>query len=126
MHAVWRPASGAVLAGILVYHGPSLLPDAGPLAAFVLTVAIGFLGGVAARSWWAVVLMPVAMMVARELWSATACSRCPIHDEDTITVRLVLNFPFFGGAAALGAAAGVLLGRRLEARRAGGTDRPRL
>lgn len=112
MHAVWRLASGAVLAGILVYLGLSLLPDAGPLAAFVATVAIGFLGAVAARSWWAVALMPVAVMVGREVWSAITCSRCPIHDEDTITLRLVLNVPFFGGAAALGAAAGALLGRR--------------
>jgi hypothetical protein len=112
MHAVWRLASGAVFASILVYLGLSLLPDAGPLAAFVTTVAIGFLGGVVARSWWAVALMPVAVMAGREVWSAIACSRCPIHDEDTTTVRLMLNFPFFGDAAALGAAAGALLGRR--------------
>jgi hypothetical protein len=101
-----------VLATILVYFGILLLPDAGPLAAFVITVAIGFLGGAAARSWWAVALMPVAVMVGRELWPAIACSQCPIHDEDTITVRFVLNFPFFGGAAALGATAGARLSRR--------------
>lgn len=129
MRTAWRLASGAVLAGILMYLGLSLLPDVAPWAAFVVTMAIGLLGAVVARSWWAVVFIPIAVMVGRELWSATACAQCPVHDEDTMTLRLLLNVPFFGAAAALGAAAGTLLTRcrrgSPETRCAGSTERPR-
>ncbi len=103
-----------MLAGILVYLGLSLLPDAGPLAAFAATVAIGLLGALVARSWWALVVLPAAVLVARELWAAIACAGCPRHDEDTLTIRLLVDLPFSGGAAALGAAAGVLLGKSLH------------
>lgn len=124
MRTAWWPASGAVFAGILMYLGLSLLPDATPWAAFGVTMAIGLLGALVARSWWAVVFIPIAVLVGREVWSATACAQCPVHDEDTMAVRLLLNGPFFGGAAA-----GTLLARGRRGgpatRGAGRTDRPR-
>jgi hypothetical protein len=111
MHSLRRLLVGAMLAGLLIYLSLSLLPDAGPWVAFAITIAIGFLGALATRSWWGMVTLPVAVIVGRELWSALACAQCSAVGEDTPIVRFLLNLPFFGGATALGAAAGTLLGR---------------
>lgn len=92
-----------------------LLVASGQMVIVAGTFTIGACLAAMIRSRWALVLLPLAVMIGLELWRATACSHCAVGD-DTPFVAFMLSLPLYGGSALLGAALGTaLVWRRADA-----------
>lgn len=109
-----RLIAGATTVGVLLYlwrgwvrdYDARIDDDARVLQ--LVVAAIGLVGGLVMRSWWALVVAPVALIGTAELWEAVACAACPPAREALVILTVV----YYGGPAALGAAVGTLLGTR--------------
>ncbi|MDP9371839.1 MAG: hypothetical protein M3Q65_05175 [Chloroflexota bacterium] len=101
----------ALLAGLWLPLGSRIAPHGGPRAMLLGVVVIGLLGGFVMRSWRAVGLVPVAVVVGFGVWGAYRRSRFPYADPP-FDAWLALIAIVAGGPAGLAALVGVLLARR--------------
>jgi len=115
-----RLLSGTLAVGLLtavwfawLHH--ARISDIRPVMAGL--VVIGLVAGLVSRSWWATALAPATIIGLSSLVGAVICARgCPPTHDDTPLTVFMLQIIYSGIPAALGAALGTLLGKRLPRR----------
>ncbi len=102
---------GVVVVGVLFYlwlHGPM-----GLWVAVARLVAIGLIGGLVMRSWWAVVVVPALLSAGPGLVAAIIAGGDAASSEDTPGALFMLQLIYVGVPTALGAAGGVVIATRV-------------